>query len=143
MENNENEVQNQDNLNADNGYTQAPDMQGSNIQQPVYMESQSTQTGMGLAIAGMVLGILSIVCCCFSPFNVIFAIIGLILSIVSLIQKKPGKGMAIAGIICSAVAIVFLVVCIAVIGGVSTSNGDFMEEFQKGFEQGYNATSTW
>ena len=88
MENNENEVQNQQNSSAsvEEGYTKAPTPDYS--QAPVYTASQATQQGQGLAIAGMVLGILSLVCCCISPFNVVFSIIGLILSIVSLVQKK-------------------------------------------------------
>ena len=120
MENNENEVQNQQNSSAsvEEGYTKAPTPDYS--QAPVYTASQATQQGQGLAIAGMVLGILSLVCCCISPFNVVFSIIGLILSIVSLVQKKPGKGMAIAGLVCSIISLIPAV--LVVIGSFSLAS---------------------
>lgn len=63
----------------------------------------------GFAIAGMVLGIVSIVCCC-SPFvGGITGILGLIFSIMVLAQKRPGKGMAIAGVICAAIGLVLVI----------------------------------
>ena len=80
------------------------------------------QTGSGLAITGMVLGIVSLVfifllACC-SPLvgglvAMPFAIAGLI---VSIIGKKKGQsnGMCIAGIICSAVSLVIGVVLIII-----------------------------
>ena len=64
----------------------------------------------GFAIAGMVLGIVSIVCCCSPAFGGITGILGLIFSILVLVQKKPGKGMAIAGVICAAIGLL-LAVC--------------------------------
>ena len=80
--------------------------------QPVYMPGQVVAgqapgaTGpnrKGFAIASLVLGILGIPLCCFfvgflpGLLGVIFGILGL---------KSSAKGMAIAGIICGAVAIV-------------------------------------
>ena len=68
------------------------------------------QTNNGMAITGMILGIISLVlvCCCYGiPFNILglgFSIIGL-----SQIKKNPnqqGKGMALAGLICSIISIV-------------------------------------
>lgn len=53
----------------------------------------------GLAIASMVLGILSIILCCI--FGGVLALPGLILGIISLVSKRDGSGMAIAGIITS------------------------------------------
>ena len=66
--------------------------------------------GQGLAIASLVLGILSLVCCCTVYPSLIMGIVSFVLSLVVLIQKKPGKGMAIAGLICSGIAIVFLII---------------------------------
>ena len=68
------------------------------------------QTNNGMAITGMILGIISLVlvCCCYGiPFN----ILGLVFSIIGLsqIKKNPnqqGKGMALAGLICSIISIV-------------------------------------
>ena len=79
------------------------------------MAAQGASTN-GMAIAGMICGILSLpmLCCCYGlPFNilgVIFSKIGL-----SQLKKNPGqggRGMAIAGLICSILSIVILVVLV-------------------------------
>ena len=65
----------------------------------------------GLAIAGFVVSLVSLLCCgaC--------SVVGLVLSIVGLVQAKKydgnGKGMAIAGIIIGAIAIVLWIVFFA------------------------------
>lgn len=139
MENNENEVQKQDEAftSTEGGFTQAPTNQGAvNGQgQSVYSQQPVQEEGKGFAIAGMVLGIVSLVCCCFTPFNAIFAIIGIVLSVLVLVQQKPGKGMAIAGIICSAIALILVILVL-----VGVSSGTFMEDFQREL-QNYNTTS--
>jgi hypothetical protein len=59
------------------------------------------------ATAGFVCGLISLICCCGCPFNVL----GLIFSIVALVQingqteKQEGWGLALAGLICSAVSL--------------------------------------
>jgi len=69
-----------------------------------------------LALVGMILGIVGIVISClFWPIGIILALAGLVLSIVGLMQinKQPGvyggKGMAIAGIILGAVALLLAI----------------------------------
>jgi hypothetical protein len=58
----------------------------------------------GFATAGFICGLISCICCCGCPFN----ILGLVFSIVALIQingqveKQAGWGLALAGLICSA-----------------------------------------
>ena len=83
-----------------------------------YREPQSN----GLAITGMVLGIVALVLgllfsCCGALFSILFsapfAIGGLITSIIAL-KKGQNKGMAIAGIICSALALLIGVVMILI-----------------------------
>ena len=75
---------------------------------------QQPQQGKGLAIASMVLGIVSIVlCCCFYYLAFPCGILGLIFGIIVIKNKRPGRGMAIAGIITSSVALVFAVLLIA------------------------------
>ena len=73
-----------------------------------YMPQQNEPKGF--AIAGMVLGIVSIVCCCSPYIGGITGVLGLIFSIMVLAQKRPGKGMAIAGVICAAIGLL-LVIC--------------------------------
>ncbi|MFM8311412.1 MAG: DUF4190 domain-containing protein [Ilumatobacteraceae bacterium] len=65
----------------------------------------------GMAIASMVLGIVSLVIPC---VGVITGLIGLVLGIISLGRVQPrgerlGRGMAIAGIVCSSIALMLYV----------------------------------
>lgn len=73
--------------------------------------------GLGISIAGMVCGILSVTACIFMIFNFILVIPGLVFSIISLTKKYDGKGMAIAGVICSAcgavLSIFFMIFCLS------------------------------
>jgi hypothetical protein len=82
------------------------------------MQSQMpAQEGKGLAIASMVLGIVSLVlCCCFYYLAVPSSIVGLVLGIVSIKKGKPGKNMAIAGIIMSGIAVVFAIILVFAAG---------------------------
>ena len=69
----------------------------------------------GLSIAGFVLALISLICCGLtSP-------IGLILSIIGLVkgeeEDRTGKGLAIAGIIISAIMIIFFIISIILWNG--------------------------
>lgn len=61
----------------------------------------------GFATAGFVCGLLSILCCCGCPFN----ILGLVFSIIALVQingqthKQDGWGLALAGLILSGLSL--------------------------------------
>ncbi len=71
------------------------------------------QESKGVSIASMVLGIFSLTFgCCITYIGITTAIAGIVTGIISLKNKKPGKGMAVAGVIMSSVALVFLVFCI-------------------------------
>lgn len=138
MENNDNEIQNNPDNGSDNGYTQgsdpfanvnnngftqAPNSSYNMNGQPMgntYGQPPERQEGQGMAIAGMVLGIISLVCCCSGYIALVIGIVGFVLSLVVLLQKKPGKGMAIAGIICSAVAVISIVVLMMIGRSVNT-----------------------
>ena len=117
--------------------TASPDPQVTN---PVYVEvpAQSTYTNQatyttidegsakpagngspGFAIASMVLGILSLICCCFWPISLGCAIIAIILGIVAIYNKYDGKGMAIAGIVLGGISIVFAILWIVLLGSAS------------------------
>lgn len=65
--------------------------------------------GKGLAIAGMVLGIISIAFSCCGFFDIVFAILGLIFSIVS-ITKSKSKAFSIVGISTSGIAILVIII---------------------------------
>jgi hypothetical protein len=75
---------------------------------PSYPGGATGQTN-GLAIAGMILGIASLVLFFLSVFAAIIGVVGLILSFIGLNKSKQmggtGRGMAIAGIVTSAAGI--------------------------------------
>ena len=72
-----------------------------------------SKKGSGLAIASMVLGIVSLICSCCIPYlPVLLALLGVILGGVSLGGHYEGKGMAIAGLVCSIIALIPSIVVI-------------------------------
>jgi len=76
---------------------------------PPKIGAVSARTTNGFATAGLVCGIISCACCCGCPFN----ILGLIFSIIALVQingqvhQQDGWGLALTGLICSAVSLLF------------------------------------
>jgi hypothetical protein len=73
----------------------------------------------GLAIAGMIFGIVSIVSVCvFTPLGLLGGIAGIILSCLGM--KSRNRGMAIAGLVCSILAL--LLVVLAVVGFIALMN---------------------
>lgn len=80
------------------------------------------QKANGLAIAGMVIGICSNVLCCAWYLAIPLAIVGGILSGIGLSKSRQtgtGRGMAIAGLVCS---IVTMVLAALVIAGIFASS---------------------
>ncbi|RGE24281.1 DUF4190 domain-containing protein [Leucobacter sp. wl10] len=73
----------------------------------------------GLAIAALVLGIVSLVFCWIPAIGIIAGVVGLILGIIAL-RKRQSKGMSLTGIITGALGIVasiiILIVSIMIIG---------------------------
>lgn len=63
--------------------------------------------GPGLAIASMVLGIVSVTICCGGWIGLIAAILAIILGGVALKKQTKGRGMGIAGVACGIVGVVF------------------------------------
>ena len=91
-----------------------------------------------LSIVSMVLGIVGLIfscCCCLGvPFDIAAIVVGIIA------KKKnvPNQGMALAGIILGAVAIVIYI--ITVIINVATGSGEaFSNSFMEGFKEGLNS----
>ena len=70
------------------------------------MEEQ-TNGGAGLASASMVRGIVALVLsCCFYYISIPCAAIGVILAAVALGKHTDGRGMAIAGLVCSIISLI-------------------------------------
>ena len=83
------------------------------------MGGGAPQGGMsGLAIASMVTGILSIPGCCCWPVGAALALTGAILGIIGLTKIKAssgsmrGGGMAIAGIVCSGIGLILVLLAL-------------------------------
>lgn len=94
---------------------------------PQYPAGPGTQQTNGLAVAGMVVGIVSIALFFLNWIDILIGIVGLVLSIVGLSKSRQlggtGRGMAIAGIITSAVGIVAAAIfLIAVVVAVTSSS---------------------
>ena len=104
---------------------------------PAYPQNNmQPQESKGVSIASMVLGIFSLTFgCCITYVGIATAIAGLITGIISLKDKKPGKGMAIAGIIMSAIALVFLVFCIILVL-TSDTYQDMVDEILRQIQPG-------
>ena len=126
------------------GYGQPRDPYGQNYANqnlnmgggPAYPQNNMPQESKGVSIASMVLGIFSLTFgCCITYVGIATAIAGLITGIISLKDKKPGKGMAIAGIIMSAIALVFLVFCIILVL-TSDTYQDMVEEILRQIQSG-------
>ena len=65
------------------------------------------QKSSGLSIASMVCGIVGLVLSCCVPYlPLILGIVGLVLGAISLRKRAGGKGMAIAGIVCSIITLI-------------------------------------
>ena len=127
------------------GYGQPGDPYGQNYANqdmnmgggPAYPQNNmQPQESKGVSIASMVLGIFSLTFgCCITYVGIATAIAGLITGIISLKDKKPGKGMAIAGIIMSAIALVFLVFCIILVL-TSDTYQDMVDEILRQIQSG-------
>lgn len=80
--------------------------------QPQYAAPQPVKKSnkIGFAIASLVLGIVSILMCCCCEIGALFGIPGIILGGIAISKKYDGKGMAIAGVICSVIGIVICIV---------------------------------
>ena len=128
QENHTNDYYNQTSQNQGNPYYNTSSSQGQ-----YYGNQPATEKPCGMAIAGMVLGILSMVCCCIWYISGILAILALIFSIITIVKKKPGKGMAIAGVICGAIGLIIAIVM--VVGFVAIrQSGMSSSDYQKKIE---------
>lgn len=70
--------------------------------------AQSSQ-GSGMAVAGLVLGIISIVFCWIPFVDLLIGIIGLVLSLLGR-RSLSRRGIAIAGLVCSIIGLVLTVI---------------------------------
>lgn len=92
----------------DNQNFQNNSYEQSGYQQPVPpQEPKKTDT---LAIVSLILGIISIVACCYIYVAIPLGIGGIVCSVIS--KKKQKSGLATAGMICSIIGIVITILAI-------------------------------
>lgn len=72
----------------------------SNTSKPVIVNNLSKKND-GMSITALVLGIMSCVLLFSAIYSIIVGLIGLILGIISIAQKRDGFKLALAGLICS------------------------------------------
>lgn len=103
--------------------------------------------GNGMAIAGMVLGIISAATCwiwCLPFIAVGCGIVGIILSVVALNQSKAkggaGKGQAVAGLVCGiAGTVISALVWIVILPVANQAASTFGTEFQRAIREAEKA----
>lgn len=92
-----------------------------------------------MGVAALVLGIMSALIC-WIPFcntwAIVPAIVGLILGIIDWVKKgknpEAKKGLAIAGTICSGIAIIIIIVEMVIIGVAAKKTADAIEDYDWG-----------
>lgn len=86
----------------------------SGYAEPVYhnqYNADNEEQGQGFGIASLICGILSIVTCCCSCPCAPLAIVSIVLGILQISKGAgSGRGMAIAGIVCSAVGLILMII---------------------------------
>lgn len=105
-------------------------------QAPYDYNSGRSDRANGMQIASLVLGIFGIVtCCCWGLPGIVLGVIGLILAIVGN-KKSNSKGIGIAGLVCSIIAIVFgtlaLIYVIFVYASVYQEIEPFIQSYMNG-----------
>ena len=103
-------------------------------------EEDNSRNSSTFAVISLVLGILAVVLiCCIYWFSLIMGVIGLILGIISLVQNRDGKGMAIAGTILNGIAIllsILLLLLLLTVGiGLGDLSADYMSRDQISYEE--------
>lgn len=68
----------------------------------------------GLAIASMVLGIFSIVCCCLSYVGLAAAVLAIVFAVISRVRMGYFDGLAVAGLVTGIIGAVFGIAIIIV-----------------------------
>ena len=89
----------------------------------------------GWSVASMVLGILSILCCCFTYVPLVLSVLAIVFSIVSRRNLGYFDGMAIAGLVMGIIGFIFSVV--AIVGDLYLqANPDLLNQILEQFNIG-------
>lgn len=108
--------------------------QNTGYGEPVHYESHQYQDPYkntppeepsGMAIASLVLGIISVVISC-AGYNIITAILAIIFGAIHLGKRRSRRGMAIAGIVLGIISIALFVIVIVIAAVAIGTSPDFM-----------------
>lgn len=72
-------------------------------------DPEENRKNSNASVTSLVLGILSMVFSCMFCLSVVMSVVGMIFGIISIVQQRDGKNMAIAGIITSGIGLVLAV----------------------------------
>ncbi len=107
----------------------------SGYAEPVYhnqYNNYNQEESQGFGIASMICGILALVtCCCWCPCAPL-AVVSIVLGIIQL-SKGTAKGISIAGIVCSAIGLIMMIVFLVAGIFMNSSEGyqDFLHEYNE------------
>ncbi len=118
---------NQQGYNAQQNYNQQGYNAQQNYNQQRYNAQQNynQQQSSGFGIASMICGIIALITCCLWCTCIPLAVVSIVFGILQ-IQKGTAKGMAIAGIVCSSIALVLFII-LTVWGNYLESTGTYNE----------------
>lgn len=116
------------------GWNQQNNYQGWNNGQGYWSSQPPKPPKNTLGMVSMIIGIVSIVFCCFLPYlSIPLDIVAIVLGIIAL-RKPGGKGMAIAGIIIGAVILIAGIILLGMVAYFITT-----PEFQHYFNELYDS----
>ena len=85
---------------------------------PSYQTPPPQGASVGLAIASMVLGILSLLCFCAWYISLPLGVIAIVLGVIAKNQadrgQAGGRGMALAGLICGSIAVLLAIILLVI-----------------------------
>jgi len=106
-------------------------------------------SGNGIAIASMVLGIISIPLVCFWYISIPCAILAIIFGVVGRSAAKKGAprgGMATAGLVCGLIGLLLYILviagCLAILGITGLTAAELVEQAQEMAEEAQRAAAT-
>lgn len=119
------------------GTYQQPQQQAyGSFDQTQYGYNQPASSGKGMAIASMVLGLISLVLFC-TGINIITAILAIVFGIIHLVKQKQNHGMAVAGIVTAVVGILaFVTYWLLIIHAAGRTSGpdEFLRRYEYQFD---------
>lgn len=116
--------------------TQPTGVPGAGNQTPVsappprydYLMPEEKKPGTGFAVASLVTGILSLVCCCVLGVPVVFGILAIVFAVINKKQAGEMNGMALAGLVCGIAGAALGLLLFAYQIVLITTNPNWMEE---------------